>query len=80
MKKDNIGYLPTIDAQGLSALQMSSNVIALGFANVFLVCALSLDVIVSARGVGGGGGYCHILAILVCAAVKGMVFKQFTLG
>ena len=28
----------------------------------------------------GGGGYCHIWAILVCAAVKGMVFKQFTLG
>ena len=30
--------------------------------------------------VGGGGvGYCHIWAIQVCAAVKGMVFKQFTL-
>ena len=29
---------------------------------------------------GGEGGYCHIWAILVCAAVKGMVFKQFTLG
>ena len=28
----------------------------------------------------GGGGYCHIWAFLVCAAVKGMVFKQFTLG
>ena len=27
----------------------------------------------------GGGGYCHIWAIWVCAAVKGMVFKQFTL-
>ena len=26
------------------------------------------------------GGYCHIWAVLVCAAVKGMVFKQFTLG
>ena len=26
------------------------------------------------------GGYCHIWAIWVCAAVKGMVFKQFTLG
>ena len=26
------------------------------------------------------GGYCHIWAIKVCAAVKGMVFKQFTLG
>ena len=28
----------------------------------------------------GGGGHCHIWAISVCAAVKGMVFKQFTLG
>ena len=26
------------------------------------------------------GGYCHMWAIQVCAAVKGMVFKQFTLG
>ena len=36
----------------------------------------------SNRGGGGGGvvGYCHIWAIQVCAAVKGMVFKQFTLG
>ena len=29
---------------------------------------------------GGGGGYCHIWAIWVCATEKGMVFKQFTLG
>ena len=28
----------------------------------------------------GGGGYCHIWAIEVCAAVKGINFKQFTLG
>ena len=28
----------------------------------------------------GGGGYCHMWAIWVFAAVKGMVFKQFTLG
>ena len=28
---------------------------------------------------GGGGGYCPIWAIQVCAAVKGMVFKQFIL-
>ena len=28
----------------------------------------------------GGGGYAHILAIRVCAAEKGMVFKPFTLG
>ena len=26
------------------------------------------------------GGYCHIWAVWVCAAVKGMIFKQFTLG
>ena len=26
-----------------------------------------------------GGGYCHILAIGVCAAGKGMVFKPFGL-
>ena len=31
-------------------------------------------------GGGEGGGYCHMWAIYVCAAVKGMVFKQFTLG
>ena len=31
-------------------------------------------------GGGGGGRNCHIWAIGVCAAVKGMVFKQFTLG
>ena len=29
---------------------------------------------------GRGGGYCHIWVIQVRAAVKGMVFKQFTLG
>ena len=34
---------------------------------------------------GGGGGYCHIWAIEIWAievgaAVKGMVFKPFTLG
>ena len=29
---------------------------------------------------GGGREYCHIWAIQVCAAVKGMVFKQFTLA
>ena len=29
---------------------------------------------------GGGGGYRHIWAIQVYAAVKGMVLKQFTLG
>ena len=27
-----------------------------------------------------GGGYSHMYAIWVCAAVKGMVFKQFSLG
>ena len=29
---------------------------------------------------GGGGGYSHIKAIWVCATVKDMVFKQFSLG
>ena len=29
---------------------------------------------------GGGEWDCHIWAIKVCAAVKGMVFMQFTLG
>ena len=29
---------------------------------------------------GRGGVYCHIWAIYVCAAVKGMVSKQFTVG
>ena len=29
--------------------------------------------------VSGGGGYSHILAIRVCAAGRGMVFKPFTL-
>ena len=28
----------------------------------------------------GGGGYCHIWAIYVCANVKGMVFNKFKLG
>ena len=27
----------------------------------------------------GGGGYSHILAIRVCAAGKGLVFKPFSL-
>ena len=31
------------------------------------------------RGGGGGGEYSHILAIRVCAAGKGMVFKPFSL-
>ena len=29
---------------------------------------------------GGGGGNCHVWAIWVCATVKGMVFKEFTLA
>ena len=36
-------------------------------------------IVVSPPG-GGGGGYSHIWAKQVCAAVKGMVFKQFTLA
>ena len=39
-----------------------------------------LDTVVAVTGVVARGGYCHILAIWVCAVVKGMVFKQFTLG
>ena len=36
---------------------------------------------VKKRGRGGGRrGYCHIRAISVCVAVKGMVLKQFPLG
>ena len=29
---------------------------------------------------GGGGGHCHVWGIEGCATVKGMAFKQFTLG
>ena len=29
--------------------------------------------------ISGGGGYSHILAIQVCAAGKGLVFKPFSL-
>ena len=36
--------------------------------------------ILRCHGLSPRGGYCHIWAIWVCAAVKGMVFKQFTLG
>ena len=31
------------------------------------------------RGGGGGGEYSHILAVRVCAAGEGMVFKPFGL-
>ena len=31
------------------------------------------------KKLGGGGGYSHILVILVRAAGKGMVFKPFSL-
>ena len=36
--------------------------------------------IISYRHAAPGGGYTHIHAIWVCAAVKGMVFKLFSLG
>ena len=39
-----------------------------------------VSLMVGFRPGGGGGCYCHIWAIWVCAAVKGMVFKQFKLG
>jgi len=35
--------------------------------------------VVSTGGGEGGGVYCYIWAIQVCATVKGMVFNQFTL-
>ena len=49
-----------------------------------MINVLQTDRWVVSTGGGGGGGeggwmYCHIWAIKVCAAVKGMVFKQFTL-
>ena len=50
---------------------------------ISLTCTRQIDVEVFSPLIaprGGGGGYCHIWAIWVCAAVKGMVFKQFTLG
>ena len=42
------GMLHRVNGIAIQARQMSSNVMVLGFANVFLVCMLSLDVIVSA--------------------------------
>ena len=39
-----------------------------------------VSLMVGFRPGGGGVGYCHIWAIWVCAAVKGMAVKQFTLG
>ena len=41
--------LHRVNGIGIQARQMSSNVMVLEFANVFLVCMLSLDVIVSAH-------------------------------
>ena len=43
-----------------------------------LACHLALGML-SGEGGAGGGGYSHILAIWVCAAGKGMVFKPFGL-
>ena len=43
------GMLHRVNGIGIQARQMSSNVMVLEFANVFLVCMLSLDVIVSAH-------------------------------
>ena len=49
--------------------------------NVSRCCANRMQQLSSILGViKTGGGYCHIWAIYVYAAVKGMVFKQFTLG
>ena len=42
------------------------------------ICSIYNTIPVSSpRGVGG---YCHVWALLLCAAVRGMVFKQFTVG
>ena len=43
------GKCRPVNGIAIQARQMSSNVMVLGFANVFLVCMLSLDVIVSAH-------------------------------
>ena len=43
------GMLHRVNGIAIQARQMSSNVMILGFANVFLVCMLSLDVIVAAH-------------------------------
>ena len=37
-------------------------------------------VVMMALAILPGGGYSHILAIRVCAAGKGMVFKSFSLA
>ena len=47
-----------------------------GFKQMQFLCADSTG----AGKRGGGGRYCQTWAIWVCAAVNGMVFKQFTLG
>ena len=43
------GTLHRVNGIAIQAPQMSSNVVVVGFATVFLVCMLSLDVIVSAH-------------------------------
>ena len=46
---------------------------------VVVVCSSNSESQVNKKP-GGGGGYCHMWTIWVYAAVKGMVFKQITLG
>ena len=48
--------------------------------NVSKVCLLENHVKQHFDVHPGGGGYSHIHAIWVCATVKGMVFKLFSLG
>ena len=45
---------------------------------VVVVCSSNSESQVNKKP--GGGGYCHMWTIWVYAAVKGMVFKQITLG
>ena len=44
----------------------------------FLVLVVGILCHCIKRSIPGGGGYSHILAIQVCAAGKGMVYKPFS--
>ena len=48
--------------------------------STFAVFASAVEASIKGYAGEAGGGYCHIWAIKLCAAVKGMVFEQFTLG
>ena len=59
-------------------------VVIVGSVNIAVLVSFIVFVFVESKRPGdlspGGGGYAHILAIRVCVAGKGMVFKPFTLG